>query len=197
MACFLFNSIQLFILRVPGRTTWTHMSFCQELIVLQGTCIWSLDTYFNLLPIYHLYVCLFFISYQARVCLQISYPAILFTMLLGFLNCGSFIVRALLPGEQAQRSHCQFSCWAHAFTSFCRAHNGIFWLTWQDLFWIWIPSQPQWYPEQCHISWLWSRHKREKKNIKKKLEIQYHIRTHNKAYMQSIIVHDYKSLSMY
>ena len=38
------------------------------------------------------------ISYQARFCLQISYPAIWFTMLMWFFNCGSFIVHALLPG---------------------------------------------------------------------------------------------------
>ena len=30
------------------------------------------------------------ISYQARFCFQISYPAILLTMLIGFLNCGRF-----------------------------------------------------------------------------------------------------------
>ena len=43
------------------QVTWTHASFCRELIVLPGACIWSLDTYFNLSPIYHLYVCQNFI----------------------------------------------------------------------------------------------------------------------------------------
>ena len=37
-------------------------------------------------------------SYQSRFCLQISYPAILFTMLMRFLNCGSSIFHILLPG---------------------------------------------------------------------------------------------------
>ena len=36
------------------------------LTVLPGTCVWSLDTYFNLSPIYHLYVLFVEISYQAR-----------------------------------------------------------------------------------------------------------------------------------
>ena len=79
---------------------WMHTSFCRELIVLQGACVWSLDTYFNLSLINHLYV-IFVESlymYQARFCVQISYPAILFTMLMGFLNLGSFIVHALLLG---------------------------------------------------------------------------------------------------
>ena len=65
--------------RVPGRRTWTHTSFCREFIILP-------------------YVLFVKISYQARFCLQISYHASLFTMLIGFLNCGSFIIRALLPG---------------------------------------------------------------------------------------------------
>ena len=83
--------------RVRGRMTWMYASFCQELIILPGTCIWSLDTYFNLFIIYNLYVSFVKLSYQARFCLQISYPEILFTMLMGFLNGGSFIVHALLP----------------------------------------------------------------------------------------------------
>ena len=58
----------------------------------------SLDTHFNPSPIYHLYVLFLAISYQARFCLQISHLAILFTMLQGFLNCGSFIVHVLLMG---------------------------------------------------------------------------------------------------
>ena len=86
--------------RVPGRTMWTHTSFCQKLIVLLGTCVWSLDTYFNLSPLNHLCVLFVEILYQARFCLQISYPAILFTMQMGLLNPGSFIIHALLPGNK-------------------------------------------------------------------------------------------------
>ena len=56
----------------------------------RSASIWSHDTYFNLSPNYHLYVLFVEISYQARSRLQISYPAILLTMLIGFLNCGSF-----------------------------------------------------------------------------------------------------------
>ena len=40
-------------------------SFCRELIILPGAGIWSLDTYFNLWPVYHLYVLFVKISYQA------------------------------------------------------------------------------------------------------------------------------------
>ena len=57
----------------------------QELVILSGTCILSLDTYFNLTPINHLYVLFVEISCQAK-CLQISYPAILFTLLIWFSN---------------------------------------------------------------------------------------------------------------
>ena len=42
-----------------------------------GACVRNLDTYFNLSSSYHLLVLFVEISYQARFCLQISYPAIL------------------------------------------------------------------------------------------------------------------------
>ena len=85
---------------MPGRTRWT------QLVVLLGTqrsarCMrLSLDTQFSPSPIYHLYVLFLKISYQARFCLQISHPAILFIMLKGLLDCGSFIVHILLPGTR-------------------------------------------------------------------------------------------------
>ena len=60
-----------------------------------GACVWSLM--YIPLPIYHFYVLFVDISYQAWFCLQISYPAILFTMLMGCLN-QSFNVHVLLPG---------------------------------------------------------------------------------------------------
>ena len=44
------------------------------------------------------YVLFVQVSYQARFCLQISYPATLFTMLMGFFNRGSFIIHIRLPG---------------------------------------------------------------------------------------------------
>ena len=73
-------------------------------VVLPGThhsarCM-RLNSWHLLQPIANSsFVCLFVeISYQARFCLQISYPAILFTMLMGFLNRGSFIIHAFLPG---------------------------------------------------------------------------------------------------
>ena len=49
-------------------------------------------------PNYHLNVLFVTISYPAWFCLQISFPAIFFTMLVGILNRGSFIINALLPG---------------------------------------------------------------------------------------------------
>ena len=83
-----------------------------------------MGTYFTLSPIYNLYVLFVEISYQARFCLHISYPAILFTRLMGSLNRGIYIINAVLPGK-AKRSHCQSLSWMHTFTSFCRAHNNI------------------------------------------------------------------------
>ena len=70
-------------------------------------------------------ICMLFveISCQAKFCLQI-YPAILFTMLIGFLNHGSFMVHVLLPGT-SKAFHCQFSCRAYALTYFCRAHKDM------------------------------------------------------------------------
>ena len=64
---------------VPGRTMQKHVSFCQELIVQPGTCIWSLATYINLSPMYNMHVLSVKISYQAWFCIQISYLAILFS----------------------------------------------------------------------------------------------------------------------
>ena len=48
--------------------------------------------------IYHLYVYVskLWYHYQARFCLLISYPAILFTMLMGFLNRGSLSFTCIL-----------------------------------------------------------------------------------------------------
>ena len=67
-------------------------------IILPGTCIEVLtptctSTYRQFI------ICMSYLSkfhYQARFCLQISYPAISITVLIGFLNCGSFIVYTLL-----------------------------------------------------------------------------------------------------
>ena len=70
----------------------------------------TFDTCFTISLLYHLYVLFVWISYQARFGLKISYPAIVFTMVLGLLNCGSFIVHILLLGTEAKSSHCQFFC---------------------------------------------------------------------------------------
>ena len=61
---------------VPSRMTWTHASCCQANVfeVLTPT-----------------------LTYR-KFCFQISYPAILFTMLIGFLNHRSLIVHSLLLG---------------------------------------------------------------------------------------------------
>ena len=58
----------------------------------------TFDTCFTLSLIYHLYVLFVWISYQARYGLKLSYPTIVFTMVIGLLNCGSFIVHILLLG---------------------------------------------------------------------------------------------------
>ena len=114
---------------VPGRTMLTHTSFCRELIILPGTC-------FTLSLIYHLYVLFVWISYQARFGLKISYPAIVFTMVIGLLNCGSIIVHILLLGTSkvftlsvfllcacvhvllpgTRRYECPFPWWLEAFS---------------------------------------------------------------------------------
>ena len=57
----------------------------------------TFDTCFTLSLIYHLYVLFLWISYQARLGLKI-YPAIVFTMVIGLLNWGSFIVHIVLLG---------------------------------------------------------------------------------------------------
>ena len=84
--------------RVPERTTW------MQRIILPGTRRFA--RYLNLSLIYHLYVLFVTISYQARFCLQILYPEILFAMLNGVLSFTSFC------WKQAKCSHCQFSCQA-------------------------------------------------------------------------------------
>ena len=61
----------------------------------------TFDTCFTLSLIYHLYVLFVWISYQARFGLKISYPAIVFTMVIGLLNCGSVIVHILLLGTSS------------------------------------------------------------------------------------------------
>ena len=58
----------------------------------------TFDTCFTLSLIYHMYVLFVWISYQARFGVKISYPVIVFTMVIGLLNCGSFIVHILLLG---------------------------------------------------------------------------------------------------
>ena len=118
---------------VPSRMMWRHAPFCRKLIVLPGACICSLVTYFNLLSINHLYVLFVEISYQARLCLQISYPAISVTMLIGFLKSWEFSLFMPFCREQAKHSHCQFFCWAHRFTSFCRAHGGVLMSCWHHM----------------------------------------------------------------
>ena len=47
----------------------------------------TFDTCFTLSLIYNFYVLFVWISYQARFGLKISYPAIVFTMVIGLLNC--------------------------------------------------------------------------------------------------------------
>ena len=72
-----------------------HISriFSKSKLFLQSQEIWLRQSW--------LYVCSFVkMSYQSRFCLQISYPAILFTMLIWFSNRGSFIIHALLPGTR-------------------------------------------------------------------------------------------------
>ena len=93
--------------------------FCQAYVRI----LLSLDTYFKLSPIYHSYILFVRNLYHARFSLQV-YPAILITMLIGFLNHGSFMVHIHLPGT-SKAFHCQFSCWAYALTSFCRAHKDM------------------------------------------------------------------------
>ena len=101
------------ILSGTWKTTWTHKSFCQELIVLPGACVWGLDTYFILSPINHFDVIFGEISYQAIFCFQILYPAILSTMLIGLLNTGSLVFNALLPGTSKAFTLSVFLLGAH------------------------------------------------------------------------------------
>ena len=79
---------------------WTRASLSRELIVLPGQAhLFEVLTPTSTYRKFIIFKVLFVIfSYKARFCLQMSYPAILFTMLMGFLNRGSFIIHALLPG---------------------------------------------------------------------------------------------------
>ena len=111
--------------RVPGRTTWT------QCVVLPGThcsarCM-HFKSWHQLQPIANLLLDVLFveISYQARFCLQISNPAILFTRLVRFFNLGILLFTSFCR-EQAKRSRCDTSCRARAFTSFCQAHKILF-----------------------------------------------------------------------
>ena len=110
--------------QVPGRTMWKHTSFCWELINLPGACVWSLGTYFNRSPFYHI---LFLeISYQARFCLWTGIISCNFIYNANqMLNSGRFIIHALLPGSSKVFILPVFLR-AHTFKSFCRACTGMF-----------------------------------------------------------------------
>ena len=113
---------------VPGRTTWTPAPFCRALIVLPGACVWNLDTYFNLSPIYQLYTCFICRNFKpGKILSSISYPAILFILAMGFLNRGGFIIHTLLQETSKSWTLSLFlpgTC-IQPFTLFCRAHNDI------------------------------------------------------------------------
>ena len=77
----------------------------------------TLILYFNLPPIYlWSFICQNFLP--SKICLQISYPAILFTIANGIFKSWEFY-------QQAKHSHCLCSCHEHVFTTFCRAHDSI------------------------------------------------------------------------
>ena len=97
---------------------WTHASFCWEFIVLPGACVWSHNTYFNLSPIYHMYVFFVKIPYQARFCLQISYSSNFIYNANGIFKLWEFLSVMPFCRKQAKHSACQFSCRAHTITSF-------------------------------------------------------------------------------
>ena len=97
-------------------------------VVLPGAYIWRFDSYFNLSPMYHLYVSYLskFHSKLSKILSSnvISCKSLLFTMQLGFFNRGSFIVHALLPGTSKAFTLLVFLPGAHAFMSCC-------WGTWR------------------------------------------------------------------
>ena len=80
---------------LPGRMGWKQCCIFPGTHCSARSMCLSLDTYFNLSPSYHLYVLFVEISDHVRFCLQISYSAILFTMIMEFVNYGSFIVYVL------------------------------------------------------------------------------------------------------
>ena len=80
---------------LPSRTAWMHVSFWPGTTCNGSARHMRLKSWHLLQPITNLsfvYILFVEISYQARFCLQISYPAIVFTMLMGFLNRGNFII---------------------------------------------------------------------------------------------------------
>ena len=62
---------------------------------------------------------------KARICLQILYPAILFTMLMEFLNRGSWILHILFAGNKQSIHIVNFPAGHTHFPSFYQAHNII------------------------------------------------------------------------
>ena len=108
---------------------WMHALFCWELLSLPAACIWSLDTYTcTYMSTYRQFIiCKFYLSkfHTSKDSVLKYILQILFTLLLGFLKCGKFIVHVLCR-EQAKRSHFKLSCRAHTFTSFCQAYNRLY-----------------------------------------------------------------------
>ena len=93
-SCWLFNNLSLYARQKDANAHVILLGAHRSARHVRRT----FDTCFTLSLIYHLYVLFVWISYQARFGLKISYPAIVFTMVIGLLNCGSFIVHILLLG---------------------------------------------------------------------------------------------------
>ena len=83
--------------RVPGDCERMHR-FAWNSFVLAGACIWSPDTYINLLPIYHL--CALFVRISCRASRQISYPAIFFYNANGIFNLWEFYCSCPCAGNE-------------------------------------------------------------------------------------------------
>ena len=116
--------------------------------------------YLNLLSINHLYILFVKISYQARFC-----PAILFPMLMGFLNHGSFIIHALLPGTNKAFTllHVVFMPGAciHVLLPGTQnidfhvcIHTDIQYVSWEPEGRYCRSAKLRWEPEGCYCHWL-------------------------------------------
>ena len=127
-----FEVLQIFknwiIYRVPGRTTWTQRSagnsFCQAHAFQSGHLLQLITN-----SSFVWFIGQNFIASQILSSKIISWNFICNAK--GIFKSWECYRSQPFAGNKHARSHCQFSCQARTFTSFCRAHNKLCkWVSW-------------------------------------------------------------------